>query len=53
MIVNDFCIREVKVYSDPELALSIDKETAEEILKLAEPEYQEKIAVQVLLNSCS
>nr|WP_172694462.1 hypothetical protein [Escherichia coli] len=50
MIVNDFCIREVKVYRDPELALSIDKETGEEILKLAELENQEKIAVQVLLD---
>ena len=42
MIVNDFCIREVKVYRDPELSLSVDKETGEEILKLAEPENQEK-----------
>ncbi|WP_337916494.1 site-specific integrase [Vibrio cholerae] len=50
MIVNDFCIREVKVYLDPELSLSVDKETGEEILKLAEPENQEKIAVHVLLD---
>ncbi|MBY7860988.1 hypothetical protein KW419_22460 [Vibrio fluvialis] len=50
MIVNDFCIREVKVYRDPELSLSVDKETGEEILKLAEPENQEKIAVHVLLD---
>lgn len=50
MIVNDFCIREVRVYRDPELSLSVDKETGEETLKLAVPENQEKIAVQVVLD---
>lgn len=50
MIVNDFCIREVSVYRDPELSLSVDRETGEETLKLAEPDNQEKIAVHVLVD---
>jgi len=50
MIDNDFCIREVKVYRDPELSLSIDKETGEETLKLAARENQEEIAVCVLVD---
>ncbi|MCF6437695.1 site-specific integrase [Pseudoalteromonas sp. MMG022] len=50
MIDNDFCIREVDVYRDPELSLSIDKETGEETLKLAARENQEEIAVHVLVD---
>lgn len=50
MIVNDFCIRKVGVYRDPELSLSVDKETGEETLKLAEPGNQEKITVHVLVD---
>ncbi|MDW7551501.1 site-specific integrase [Pseudoalteromonas peptidolytica] len=50
MIDNDFCIREVNVYRDPELTLSIDKETGEETLKLAARENQEEIAVHVLVD---
>ena len=50
MIVNDFCIREVIVYRDPELSLSVDKDTGEETLKLVEPEHQEQIAVHVLVD---
>lgn len=50
MIINDFCIREVIVYRDPELSLSVDKETGEETLKLLEPENQEQIAVHVLVD---
>ncbi|MDE1238841.1 MULTISPECIES: tyrosine-type recombinase/integrase [Vibrio] len=50
MIDNDFCIREVNVYRDPELSLSIDKETGEETLKLAARENQEEIAVHVLVD---
>ncbi len=50
MIDNDFYIREVNVYRDPELSLSIDKETGEETLKLAARENQEEIAVHVLVD---
>lgn len=50
MIDNDFFIREVNVYRDPELSLSIDKETGEETLKLAARENQEEIAVHVLVD---
>lgn len=50
MIANDFYIRKVSVYRDPELSLSVDEETGEESLTLSEPEDQEKIDVHILID---
>lgn len=50
MIANDFYIREVSVYRDPVLSLSVDEDTGEENLTLAEPEDQEKIDVHILID---
>lgn len=50
MIINDFYTREVEVYRDPEFAISINKETGEEKLKLAEPKDKEQIKVHILID---
>lgn len=50
MIINDFYTREVEVYRDPEFTISINKETGEEKLKLAEPKDEEQIKVHILID---
>lgn len=50
MIINDFYTQEVEVYRDPELAISINKETGEEKLKLAESKDEEQIKVHILID---